>query len=108
MSTFFKAALWVVGIFFLLSLMPVFYVNVEGINHWISMGGIAENVVGFGIALLVFFILAAVFISLFAGLFVVFAMIMGAVVLAGLSAIWPIVLIGIIGYLLFSKSSKYK
>ncbi len=106
MASFFKVTLYLLGICFILSLLPTFYFNVEGFNHWVSIGGITENIIGFGVAIIVFFGLAVAFISLFAGLFVVFAMIVGGIILAGITATWPIVLLAVFAYLVFSRKEK--
>ncbi len=106
MSTFLKGVLYLVGICFILSILPTYYFHIDGINHWVNLGGLAENVIGFGIIVIIFAALAIVFFSVLAGIFVVVAMIVGALVLAGLSAIWPFLLLGVIIYLLFSKSNN--
>ncbi|GAA0296199.1 hypothetical protein GCM10009128_13570 [Psychrosphaera haliotis] len=106
MATFLKVGLALLGILLILSMLPTYYVNVEGLSHWSNVGGVTENLIGFAVVLLIFFGLAVALISLFAGLFVVFAMIVGAIVLAGLSAVWPLILFGIIGYLIFFRKRK--
>jgi uncharacterized membrane-anchored protein len=106
MSTLGKIVLGVVGVMLVLMFLPTLFVSFEGAHHWVYFGSWTENIIGFGIALLVFFGLAALFISLFAGIFVVLAMIFGGLVLAGISAIWPILLFGAVLYFIFSSKKS--
>lgn len=106
MSTFGKIALILLGLFLMFIFLPSLFISFEGAQHYVHIGGFTENLIGFAIATIVFFGLAALFISLFAGIFVVIAMIFGGMVLAGLSALWPIILVAVILYLIFAKKKK--
>lgn len=106
MSGFFKVVGAVVVLFFILSLLPSFYINTEHFLYWFDVSDWAGNLLGLGIAILVFFIIGCVLFSVFAGVFVVVAMIFGALILAGLTAIWPLVLIVAVAYYFSNKKDK--
>lgn len=107
MSNFLKVVGAVVVLFIILSLMPGFYFHSDSLMHSVDIGGWAGNLLGLGISLLVFFIIGCILFSVFAGIFVVVAMVFGALVITGLSAIWPLVLLVVVAYFMFrNKSDK--
>lgn len=103
MSGFFKVVGALFVLFIILSIMPGFYFHTESFLHWIDLGEWAGNLLGLAIAILVFFVIGCVLFSVFAGVFVVIAMVFGALVLAGLSAIWPLVLLIVAAYFLSKR-----
>lgn len=106
MSGFFKVVGAVVVLFFILSLLPSFYINTEHFLHWLDVSDWAGNLLGLAISMLVFFIIGCVLFSVFAGIFVVVAMVFAALILAGLTAVWPLVLIIAVAYYFSRKKPK--
>ncbi|QTH63162.1 hypothetical protein J1N51_10475 [Psychrosphaera ytuae] len=106
MSNFVKVVGALFVLFLILSIMPGFYFHTESFLHWIDIGDWAGNLLGLGIAVLVFFIIGCVLFSVFAGIFVAIAMVFGALVLAGLSAVWPLVLLIAAAYFISKRSDN--